>query len=82
MEELSNVLSGAKEEFVSDFVEPYLEVSILKEGDKIRFIISFEYEYSDEEEKVWKINCLANEDYAYENLSEFKKLASKYPSRI
>lgn len=77
---LSSIINGDKTAFVSDFLEPYLEIGIERMGDRIKFAVQFECD-SGEEEKYWSVISLVGVGEAAAILNELKNDLRMYPER-
>ena len=78
--ELSCIIKGQKTSYVSDFMEPYLELDIERLQDKIRFKIRFEYD-SREDGKTWEVTSLMEIEDAKKILEELREFQRFYPVR-
>ncbi len=78
---LSQILDGVESGYISDFLEPYLQISIAKAEDKILFIFSFVYSNKNDIWKTWKVTSLVEKSYAVDILNELKEFQKLYPER-
>ena len=78
--ELSYVIDGQKTSYVSNFMEPYLEINVERLENKISFKIQFEYD-SREGGKSWEVTSLVEIEQAIKFLNELKGFQRFYPER-
>ena len=81
IEALSKILNGEPGGYISEFMEPYLQISISKADDKIMFVIHFVYDTSKNGWKKCKVSSLVEQDKALCFLEELKGLQKCYPER-
>lgn len=78
---LSDIIDGNDNSYISDFLEPYLQVAIARVGEQIVFQLHFVY---DAAEHVWrerKIVSSLDINKSKEILRSLQKMAEKYPVR-
>lgn len=78
---LSKILVGDENSYISDFMEPYLQISIAKAEEKVMFIVHFVYDTSGEIWKKRKVAALVEKEYATQILDELRELQKVYPQR-
>lgn len=78
---ISKILDDTESIFISDFMEPYLKISIAKVEDKVIFIFQFTYDTLSDIWKSWKIVSSVERDCAVQILNELKKIQNSYPER-
>lgn len=77
----SKILDGEDGGYISDFMEPYLKISIAKAEDKIMLIVHFVYDTSDGIWKKRKVASMVEKEYALQILNELRELQTTYPER-
>ena len=75
------ILDGEAGGYISDFMEPYLQVAIAKAEDKIMFIVHFVYDTTDGIWKKRKIASLLEKESAKQILDELREMQKNYPQR-
>lgn len=80
-EALLKILNGDDSGYISDFIEPYLNVSIAKAGDKVLFIVHFVYDTSNGIWRKRKVTSLVDKEHATHILHELVEFQKKYPQR-
>ena len=79
--EIEDVVTGKESLYISDFLEPYLKISLMRVDDTIMIGIVFVYDTSD---GIWKergVAELMTLDRANEILNELKSLSKRFPCR-
>lgn len=81
VEELSKILEGAEEGFISDFMEPYLKIAATRIDENIVIIFQFVYDTTDGIWKKRKITAVLSQEETAEMVQDLKDLVNKYPKR-
>ena len=81
IEGLSKVVDGEEGGYISEFLEPYLRISITNINDNIIITIHFVYEVSDKAWKKRKVSCAINKEDAAKILCELQDFKKMYPER-
>ena len=81
IEGLSKVIDGEEGGYISEFLEPYLRISITNINDNIIITIHFVYEVSDKAWKKRKVSCAINKEDAAKILCELQDFKKMYPER-
>ena len=58
---LSDILDGEPGGYISEFMEPYLQISISKADDKVMFVIHFVYDTLENNWKKCKVSSLVEQ---------------------
>lgn len=78
---LLKILNGDDSGYISDLIEPYLNISIAKAGEKVLFIVHYVYDTSNGIWRKRKVTSLVDKEYATHILHELVELQKKYPQR-
>ena len=79
---LKQILNGKQTKYVSDFLEPYLEISITRVEDKFQFDCSFCYEIDKNDNwKTWEVSSLLDSNQVLAILNELQSTCDTYPIR-
>lgn len=65
--------------YISDFMEPYLRIAVLKNADQYSFTVQFVFDTADSSWKEWKVCAVVTTDEYNRLLNELKLLVKKYP---
>ena len=74
VEELSEILDGSEDGYISDFMEPYLKVAAAREDEKIVIIFQFVYDTTDGIWRDRKITTLLSKEEATEIVQVLREL--------
>ena len=80
-EELSKILNGSEDGYISSFMEPYLGVAAARAAGKISMVFEFNYNVTAEIWEERKITTLLSQEEATEMVQSLKELVEKYPVR-
>ena len=80
-DQISALLSGRKNEYISEYMEPYIEFSIVKEDDKYRFKIQFVTYASSEEWHIIDAIQLLSADELSMFGKEIREYAKLFPEK-
>lgn len=78
---LTKILKDEEEAYISDFMEPYLQISIAKVEEKVLFIVQFVYDTSG---GIWKkriVSSVVEKESAMRFLDKLVELQKAYPER-
>ena len=79
---LKQMLDGTQTQYVSDFLEPYLVISITKLADKFQFDCSYCYEIDKNDDwKTWEVSTLLDRNQVTELIDELTNTYATYPAR-
>ena len=79
---LKQMLDGTQTQYVSDFLEPYLEISITRVEDKFQFDCSYCYEIDKNDDwKTWEVSTLLDKNQVTELIDELTNTCATYPIR-
>ena len=78
---LSKVVFGRENQYVSDFIEPYLKFTITKSDDNILFGIEYAYETTRSAWKSWELSEIITHERARQILEEIKAMSARFPIR-
>ena len=79
---LKQLLDGTQTQYVSDFLEPYLELSITRVEDKFQFDCSYCYEIDKNDDwKTWEVSTLLDKNQVTELIDELTNTCATYPIR-
>lgn len=81
VEELSEILDGSEDGYISDFMEPYLKVAASRADEKIVIIFQFVYYTTDGIWRDRKITTLFSKEEATEIVQVLRELMRKYQVR-
>ena len=80
-EEFEKILQGEETSYISDFMEPYFKLCLLRHDDSVSIVLHFVY---DTLNGIWKTRKVAETfsfDAAAEILDKLKELHSLFPKR-
>lgn len=80
-ESLEEIVEGKEEIYVSEFMEPNLQIVLARLDEKISFVIQFVYDESGEVWKKRKMAVLLSQEEAVTVLNDLKSLMKAYPIR-
>ena len=78
---LEEVLTGKQGGYISDFMEPYLQVSFAGIGEKVTIIFHFVYDTLDGCWKKRKVATRVEKEEVTQMLNELRNLQMRYPER-
>ena len=86
MQDLTNallqILQGTQTQYVSDFLEPYLKISITKLAVKFQFDCSYCSEIDKNDDwKTWEVSTLLDRNQVTELIDELTNTYATYPTR-
>ena len=80
-EELSKILDGSEEGYITDFMEPYLKIAAARADEKIVIVFQFSYVTRKNSWKRRKVTALLSQEEVAEIVQSLKELVEKYPVR-
>ena len=80
-EELSKILDGSEEGYITDFMEPYLKIAAARADEKIVIVFQFSYVTTSNSWKRRTVTELLSQEEATEMVQSLKELVEKYPVR-
>ena len=80
-EELSKILDGSEEGYITDFMEPYLKIAAARADEKIVIVFQFSYVMRKNSWKRRKVTALLSQEEVAEIVQSLKELVEKYPVR-
>ena len=78
---LSMILDGEDDSYISDFMEPYVKISIARNEKMVIFTFHFIYDTSGEEWMTRKVTSLLSKEEAICVLKELEGMVETYPPR-
>ena len=80
-EELHKLSDAQTGSYISDFMEPYLHIAVLKNDDLYSIAVHFVFDTTDGVWKEWKVCSTATASEYNCLLEELKSLVDKYPQK-
>ena len=80
-ESMQKILNCEEDAYISEFMEPYLKISIVRCEEKLVFTMQFVYDTTDRNWNTRKISSIMNEEVAIQMLNELTKLQNAFPVR-
>ena len=80
-ESMQKILNYEEDAYISDFMEPYLKIAIVRCEEKVVFTIQFVYDTTGGNWKTRNVSSVMNEDIAIQILTELTKLQKTFPER-
>ena len=80
-EELHKLSDAQTGSYISDFMEPYLHIAVLKSDDLYSIAVHFVFDTTDGVWKEWKVCSTATASEYNCLLEELKSLVDKYPQK-
>ena len=80
-DELCKLKDGQTGSYISDFMEPYLRIVVLKNEDQYSIAVHYVFDTTDGIWKTWKVNSTVTANEYTLLLDEFKMLVDKYPQK-
>ena len=80
-ESMQKILNYEEDAYISEFMEPYLKISIVRCEEKVVFTIQFVYDTTDENWTTIKVSSVMNEKVATQILNELTEFQYSFPER-
>ena len=80
-ESMQKILNYEEDAYISEFMEPYLKISIVRCEEKVVFTIQFVYDTTDGNWNTRKVSSVMSEDVAIQILTELTKFQKAFPER-
>ena len=80
-ESMQKILNYEEDAYISEFMEPYLKISIVRCEEKLAFTIQFVYDTTDGNWSTRKVSSIMNEEFAIQMLNELTELQNTFPGR-
>ena len=80
-EELSKILDGSEEGYITDFMEPYLKIAAARADEKIVIVFQFSYVTRKNSWKRRKVTALLSQEEVAEIVQSLRELVENYPVR-
>jgi hypothetical protein len=81
IEEIDEVIEGKETLYISDFMEPYLKIAVMRTGASVVIGIVFAYDVADGIWKERKVSETVSLERAKEIVEELKEYAARYPQK-
>lgn len=76
-----SIIEGDKNSFISDFLEPYLKIAIVKMEEKIIFTLHFVYDTLNHDWKTREITSVLSKEESIEIYQDLQNMCDLYPEK-
>lgn len=81
IDDLKSILNGKKSCFISDFLEPYLKLVVIKHGETYSLATSFYYYPTADDCRSWELSQELSKNNFAAWIKEWEDIMQKYPIR-